>query len=223
MTDQTMTMDMDDGSDVDFQDMAPLHIPARKSLPTGIASNVKQHSVVVFDKSSSTWGAKIAEANQAREALIQELANLDNKDGFLVSVVDFNHEADRVVFAQSAQGLQVPPSIAGGYTSFEEAVMETIAVIQEQQLQPNDAGWHYLRSIVLFMSDGQDDISDQAIRQLHEIADVIAIAFGDDADQETLKRIASDGTVHVVGASGGQLRRFLSQVGVTMSEDLANA
>ena len=223
MTNQTMTLDMDDGNDADFQDMAPLHIPARKSLPTGIASNVKQHVVIVFDKSSSMWGAKIAEANQAREALIQELANPDNKDGFLVSVVDFNHEADRVIFAQSAQGLQIPPSIADGYTSFGEALKETTAVIQERTAQPNNAGWHFLRTIIVFLSDGQDDVEDQDIRQVHECAEVIAIAFGDDADQEMLKRISSDGKVHVVGSSGGKLRKFLSQVGVTMSEDLANA
>ena len=222
MTLQNTTLDLADMDEQDFQDLTPL-TTTKKSLPTGIATNVKQHTVITFDRSSSMFGAKIAESNQAREALLQELADPNNKDGFLVSVIDFNHEADRIVFAESAQGLKIPPSIADGFTSFEKAVGENISVIQEQQAMPNDNGWHFLRPISIFMSDGQSDISDRTIRQLHELSDVMAIAFGDDADQDTLKRIASDGKVHVIGASGGKLRKFLAQVGVTMSDDLANA
>lgn len=96
-------------------------------------------------------------------------------------------------------------------------------MIQAQQAQPNDDGWHYLRPITVVMSDGQSDISDESIRRLHELSETIVVAYGADADQDTLKRIASDSKVLVVGTSTGQLRQMMAQVGVTMSDDLANA
>ena len=93
-------------------------------------------------------------------------------------------------------------------------------MIRAFESQPNPEGWRYLRSVVLFLSDGNGSVTDAAIRDLHEIADVTVIAYGDDADRTTLHRIASGGEVHVIGTEGGLLRQSFAEVGKTMTATL---
>jgi len=100
---------------------------------------------------------------------------------------------------------------------------ESILTIEEHTALPNPDGWVYLRPVALVLSDGQSDVSDKNIQDLQEIADVITIAYGSDANTSTLARIASDGQVHVVGTQGGELRKFLADVGQTLSQSLATA
>ena len=197
-----------------------LNMPVRRKLPTGIASNVKQHVLVVCDHSTSMSGPKIAELNMARDALIAALADPENKDGFRVSVIDFNDRADRLAFAEPAGSLRVPPSIASGGTSFSAALQEALDVVRDFSALPNADGWSYLRPVILFLSDGQSSVDDDLLRTVAEEVQIIAIAYGRDADQRTLGRIASDGTVQVVGTDGDELRKFLAAVGQTMSETL---
>ena len=213
----------EDRNDATAQDMPELNMPVRRKLPTGIASNVKQHVLVVCDHSTSMSGAKLNELNMARDALIAELANPENKDGFRVTVVDFSGLATRIRFAEPAVGLTVPPSVAAGGTDFNAALRETLSAIRDFKALPNSDGWRYLRPVVLFLSDGQAAIDGALLAEVREEAQVIAIAYGDDADRKTLGRIASDGTVQVVGTDGDELRQFLAAVGQTMSETLQDA
>jgi len=101
-------------------------------------------------------------------------------------------------------------------------LLETIKTVEDFNARPNLDGYRYLRPQVLFLSDGHSSVTDKNIADLHEIADVIAIAYGADADTQTLKRIASDGQVHVIGTDGGALRQFLAEVGKTLSQSLSN-
>ena len=89
--------------------------------------------------------------------------------------------------------------------------------------RPNPDGWHYLRTQVLFLSDGQSSVSQKNILALQEIANVTAIAYGSDADGSTLSSIASDGKVHVIGTRGGELRKFFADVGKTLRQGFATA
>jgi uncharacterized protein YegL len=200
-----------------------LKVTRKLKIPTGVSSNSKQHVVLVRDRSSSMRGSKIDELNLASVALAQILADPENKDGFLVSIVDFNHTADRPSFAHSAIGFTVPEAISSGGTCFDKAVAKCIQTVDEFNALPNPDGWKYLRPQVLFLSDGQSHVSDQNIQDLQEIANVTTIAYGSDANTQTLSRIASDGQVHVVGTKGGELRKFLADVGQTLSQDLATA
>lgn len=191
-------------------------------IPTGVSSNAKQHVILVLDKSSSMGGSKIDDLNLGVSGLVFELANPINKNGFLVSVVEFNHGAHRSVFAESAVTLQPPVLTTGGGTNFNAAMKQTISTVEDFKSRPNTEGWRYLRPQVLFLSDGQSPVSDNNIQDLQEIANVTAIAYGSDADSGTLSRIASDGQVHVIGTDGGALRAFLAKVGETLSQELAN-
>lgn len=202
--------------------MPVLKMSRPKSLPTGVSSNVKQHVVIVCDHSTSMTGDKIAEANLARDALIRELADPANKDGFRCTVVEFNCSASRVAFGEPAGSLHLAPMVASGGTNFVAALTEALNAIREFKARPNDEGYHYMRPHVLKLSDGQAGIDDALLAELHEEADVTAIAYGADADQDTLRRIASDGKVHVVGTNGGELRKFLEQVGRTLSQGVQN-
>lgn len=197
-----------------------LKVTKRLSLPTGVASNVKQHVLLARDNSSSMSGAKIRELNQASVALCRELADPANKDGFLVSIIDFSNGAEIRASARPATSLRVPTANANGGTNFDAALLKTIEAVTALTTQPNAEGWRYMRPRVMFLSDGHSNVSDKNIGALHEIADVTAIAYGSDAAQETLARIATDGRAHVVGASGAELRQFLAQVGKTLSQSL---
>lgn len=203
-----------------LDDLPPVKPTKKKSFANGVASNVKQHTVIVSDISSSMSGPKIDESNAARGGFLSALADPANKDGFLVSVIDFNDAAHRLTLAEPATTIQIAPSSAGGGTSFEAALNEAVAVITEFSTRPNPDGWHYLRPVTVFMSDGQSSASDETISAMHELSDVTAIAFGSDAHQDMLKRISSTGEVHVIGTNGHELRQFLAQVGETMSQSI---
>ena len=201
----------------------PLKLAKKLTLPTGVATNVKQHVLLVRDRSSSMHGQKVTELNMASIALGAELGSPGNKDGFLVSVVDFSNGADICATAEPATALKMPEAKASGGTNFDAALLKAIKVVEDFASRPNPEGWHYLRPHVLFLSDGHSTVSDKNITSLHEIADVTAIAYGADAAQGTLARIASDGQVQVVGTSGHELRRFLAEVGKTLSDKLSTA
>ena len=199
-----------------------LNVTKRKSLPTGVASNVKQFCGLLLDTSSSmSLDSKIDELNASVAPFIAELADPRNKDGFRLSIVEFNHVARLVCSAQSAQNLTVPLLNADGGTNFDSPINMIINEIEAYMSAPNPEGWHKLRPHVIMMSDGQASVSDQNIQRLQELADVTAVAYGTDADEGTLSRISSDGQVHIVGVDGSQLRSFLQAVGRTMTDTMA--
>lgn len=200
-----------------------LKVTKKRSLPTGVANNVKQPVWLLRDKSSSMAGNKILELNLACQALLAELADPVNKNGFLVSVIDFNQVATSVVSLEPATTLVLPDAIAGGSTNFDSPINMTIAEIEAHLARQNIEGWQYLRPYVLKLTDGRGPVTNKNIQVLHELADVSAIAYGADADQATLSRISSDGQVHVVGTRGGDLRNFLAQVGKTMTQGFTQA
>lgn len=200
-----------------------LNVTQRKSLPTGVSSNCKQHVGMCCDVSTSMGGSKISDLNKGRHALCMVLADPVNKDGFELSVVDFNNRATLVVSGEPATSCQMPTSTASGGTNFDAPINAMVQEIEDLKARPNPDGWRYLRPHVLFLSDGQAHVTQSNIDALHELADVTAIAYGDDADQATLARIASDGNVHVVGTDGNALRDFLAEVGKTMTQDRLQA
>lgn len=209
-----------DGPNAD-NPMPEIQISKPIKIAAGVSSNAKQHVLLVRDHSSSMSGTKIDELNAASQSLVQELANPQNKDGFRVSFVDFSSKAQLAVFAQPAEGLTIAKLNASGGTDFEQALVETISAAQAFQAQPNPQGWQYLRPQVLFLSDGQSQASDKIMRELQDLADVTSIAYGSDADVSMLSRISSDGQVHIIGTNGGELRKFLAEVGQTLSQALA--
>ena len=201
----------------------PMNFTTRKKTRTGIANDCKQLVAVVNDVSTSMTGEKARESDQANQALHNELAAPENKNGFILANIHFNHTAKTVVAPELATTAILPPLTTGGGTSFDTALTQTLNMVTEFMSRENPEGWDYLRPIVLFLSDGYSPVSQKNIDALHEVADVIAIAYGADADESTLSCIASDGKVHRVGTNGHELRAFLAQVGKTLSQKLATA
>lgn len=194
----------------------PMKLTVKKKLPTGVASNVKQRVYLLLDCSSSMSGLKIQELEMATGSVLLQLADPSNKDGFRVTIVFFNHGSS--VHCQTTAPEAVPPLnvVASGGTNFDSAILTAIQEIDKAKALPNPDGWHYLHDQVIMLSDGQSRVSDKNIQELQERANVTAVAYGADANQDILSRIASDGQVHVVGDNGGALRDFLAAVGATM-------
>ena len=80
-----------------------------------------------------------------------------------------------------------------------------------------------MKSIALLLSDGCSNCGgdpEGVATALKTKADVIAIAFGADADLPRLERLATTPAHALRCANGGELRRFFATVGATMSRSL---
>jgi len=194
----------------------PLKMTVKKKLPNGVASNVKQHVLFLLDHSSSMSGEKIQELEMAMGSILLQLADPSNKGGFLITVIPFNHGSHVLCAAAVATSVPALNLTAAGGTNFDSPILAAISEIEAFKMRPNPDGWQYLQPQVLFLSDGQSRVADKNIQDLQERANVTAVAYGADANQGILSRIASDGQVHVVGTDGGALRDFLAAVGATM-------
>ncbi len=184
----------------------------------------KQHVVLVLDVSGSMGAhGKIDESNVAKGAFVNHTAVPENKDGILITEITFNDQATRRCFAQSAVGLKLKPAKAGGGTSFENALTAAHKAVMDLERRPNPDGYKFYRPAIIKMSDGHSIASDATIQKVHEVADVIAVAFGTDANTAMLAKIASDGQVHKVGTNGGELSKFLAKVGQTLSDEFQAA
>ena len=203
-------------------DFPDLKVSKPLKIATGVSSSTIQHVIFAADTSSSMSGHKIGELNIGLSALFDKLSAPQNKDGFRGSLIQFNSRAKRLAFAESFLTLMAPTLTVGGGTNFDKALTETIKTVREFADRPNTDGWQYMRPQVLFLSDGHSAVSSQNIQLLQEYADVTAIAYGADANSSTLSKIASDGRVHVIGTNGGELRKFLADVGQTLSQNLSS-
>ena len=182
-----------------------------------MASNVKQRIFLARDVSSSMDGYKISELNLATHALMAMLGLPENKDGFEVSVIDFNHGSDWVAQGVSAVGAAIPDALASGGTNFDSPLIKLGDALEAAQHYVCPNGYYYLRPFVVFLSDGHAGVSDANIHRVQEQATILSVACGDDSGNTTLARIASDGQVQQIGTDGGELRAFFAEVGKTLT------
>ena len=203
--------------------MPAMKRPTVLPMPTGVASDVKQDIYLLRDVSGSMDGEKLTELNMGSQDLLKELGNKENKDGFRFSCLDFNHEARWRMEHISAQEGQVPHAIANGGTDFNAPLALTLEALIARKNRPNPERWFYLRPFVLFLSDGHARVDLDLVAEVSEYATLMAIAYGADADQNELAKIASDGVVHRIGVDGGSLRQFFAEVGTTIGQERAEA
>jgi len=201
----------------------PMKLTVKKKLPTGVASNVKQHVLFLLDHSSSMSGKKLLELEMAMRSIVLQLADTTNKEGFRITIIPFNHGSHILCTDEPAISVPALNLTASGGTNFDSPIKAAIATINAFKALPNPDGWKYMQPQVLILSDGQAAVTDRNIQDLQERANVTAVAYGADANQATLSRIASDGQVHVVGTDGGALRDFLAAVGTTMVATIQRA
>jgi uncharacterized protein YegL len=223
IVDQQVTIPQPTSASDPKPSMPQMNFTTRKKPRSGVSSDCKQLVVLNNDVSSSMSGQKIQESDQANQELATILAAPENRNGFYLASVHFNDSAQTALKPELATTAVLPPLVAGGGTNFDAALKKALEVVSEFMSRDNPEGWDFLRPHVLYLSDGHSSASQQNIDALHEVADVTVIAYGADADEATLSRIASDGKVHMVGTNGGELRAFLAQVGQTLSQKFATA
>ncbi|MFH1227302.1 MAG: vWA domain-containing protein [Planctomycetota bacterium] len=189
--------------------------------PSWICKGVKQAAVLVRDASPSMCGKKATDAEAASIANIQVLAQPENKDGFEVAIVDFSGSATVVRDLTPATQLAGQPmpidtnTFFGGtnITAGLEKALEIVTQVENSQVQ-------HLRSVVLLFSDGCHNTGsspEKVADQLKQKVDLVAIAFGSDADENLLKKLASTPQHFYRCQNGRDLRQFFGAIGATMA------
>ncbi len=196
--------------------------------PPWIGRNCRQLAIFDRDCSPSMSGQKAKDASQACFELVRTLALPENKDGFVVSVVDFSGNAkikhSSVPAAELAQNLK-PISIPlfGGGTNITAGLEQAEALCRNTPADAQD-GTRWLRPVVVLFSDGCHNTGPgpkSAAASLRKSADVVAVAYGDDADVELLRGLATSPQHFYKCKDGSDLRQFFAAVGSTMTASLA--
>jgi uncharacterized protein YegL len=194
--------------------------------PNWVCSNVRQNVCLVRDGSGSMAGSKARDASGASLELVEELAQPVNKDGFSVAVIDFSSAATVIHPLTGAKSLHgnVKPlntGLFGGSTNITEGLSAALDVFGRTQTPD---GITLLRSVAIVFTDGCHNTGPDpysVAEKLKSIADVVAVAFGSDADEQLLRRIASTPQHFYRCSTGRDLRSFLAKVGETMTATMA--
>lgn len=196
--------------------------------PDWICRNCHQHVILVRDASSSMAGEKSKAASAASTDLVAELALPANKDGFHVSVIDFSSSAKVAHTKCAATALtsslhRLDGGPFGGNTNITAALKLATDLVDFDQ-HSTTPGVRWLRPAVLLFSDGQHNVGagpEAVADELKKKADVVTIAFGSDAAESELRRLATSPQHFYRCTSGAELRKFLAAVGATISASLA--
>jgi uncharacterized protein YegL len=164
-------------------------------------------------------GEKARDARAASEDLVDELADPVNRDGFLVSIVDFNTSAIRMHELTPASALRgnVRSLDIGGGTNITAGLREALT---GHSSATSDEGVTYLRPVFLVFSDGGHNDGpppNDIAAEIKMFADVVSVAFGTNADEATLRSIATSPQHFYRVKTGRELRAFLAQVGATLT------
>lgn len=189
----------------------------------GLCSNTKQEVVIVVDASPSMEGDKARHAQASCEELVADLAQPINKNGFSVTVIHFNGRAKVVhpwISAAELVGHIVPLDIASATNM--TAALEL--ALRELESRKRDAAVRYLKPVGLFFSDGcfnRGGSPISAATALKARADVVMVAFGNDADEDLLKVLATSPQHFYRVNNGAELRNFMAKVGDTLTIGMA--
>jgi uncharacterized protein YegL len=179
-----------------------------------------QQILFIPDNSGSMSGPKAAEASAAIATCLAELNAEANKDGFRVSVITYGSHSQVVLSAQSPATASVTLDGSGGGTLLAPALQLAHAEIDQYKGRPNRK---LQDPVVIVFSDGQLSDGAQAEAEARALksrgATVIAIGFGSDADEQQLRRIASQPDNYAF-ANVGQLKHLFALVGKTLSQQM---
>lgn len=189
----------------------------------------RQRVEVVVDLSPSMEGDKEREAWDALWLLCQKLALPANQDAFWMGVIGFAGCANVIRELEPATSLvkRLEPLKAGsiGFGTDIAAGLELAdQVLRKAMAEPEEAGVRYLRPVCLLLSDGEHNSESDPITaaaRLREVADVVCVGFGNDADQKLLRQLATSEQHFVRCATGSDLRGFLARVGMTLTQTMA--
>jgi uncharacterized protein YegL len=196
--------------------------------PNWICRNTKQNVIFVRDKSGSMRGQKAMDASAASLDLVAELAEPANKDGFYVAVVDFASRSNIVHNLEKAtvlNGNVVPLSVGlfEGRTNITAGLEDALSILEKAETY-NQENVAYLRPVVIAFTDGchnEGPAPQSVANRLKDIADLVTVAFGEDADETLMRSLASTPQHFYRCTTGRELRSFLAAVGATMTGTMA--
>jgi Mg-chelatase subunit ChlD len=190
-----------------------------------VNSLCRQRVVIALDGSGSMGeNNKARDASEATSGLCQELALPINKDGFEVAVLHFSTQAKVVHPFESAsllighlQPLRV--GLLAGDTNITAALELVRELLEATPIPPVTTAIRYVRPLAVLMSDGMHNCGSSPIpaaQALKAMADVLAVGFGDDADEEMLQAIAT-AQLSVRCRTGADLRCYFAEIGRTLT------
>ena len=202
-----------------------MSVTADLKRPDWICSKARQEVIVMRDTSPSMEeNNKATQALAASNEMMDELAQPMNKGGFYATVIDFNFKATVVDDWAPVTDLagRVQPLRIDNSTNITSALELGVRQLTEHKRDP---AFTWLRPVGLIFTDGCHNTSgmspvEMAVR-FKEMADLVTVAFGDDADEELLRRIATSPQHFYRVNNGAELRNFMARVGATLSIGMA--
>jgi Mg-chelatase subunit ChlD len=187
-----------------------------------IHSLSRQRVVLCLDGSGSMQDQNKAQDTFAASlGLCQELALLINKDAFEIAVIRFADTAELVHPLQKASSLvgHLRPLEADGGTNLTSALELADRILTEAARPIAPQAIRYVRPLTVVMSDGRHNTGPSPIpaaAALKRSSDLLTVAFGDDADEEMLRAIATE-QLSVRCRAGADLRCYFAEVGRTLT------
>lgn len=194
---------------------------------SGIMRWIVQRIVIVLDNSQSMEEfGKYLDTFKACCAFLEVLIADRYANSYRIAVVRFNSSA------WVEHGFSMPGNLASslqpgnpsGSTSLASGLDEAYKLLVSE----NSSESRGPENVVLLLSDGEDMTGDNenvlaSANTLKEIAVVVTVPFGPDADRKTLQAIASSiQCCYDVGLEGGKLRGFLCRFGRTLGKTISH-
>lgn len=174
--------------------------------------------VLMRDVSLSMQGEKATEATQASNALLSELRQTPLSADLQCAVIDFAEDAELILPVRPITQVSRPldPILVISGTNIEKPLR-----LADQILMPESGE----QDVVILFSDGEDVCGSDPIAAANALKQrrviIVTVAFGDDADLDTLQRIATSAHHHYQRSVGANaLQTFLGAVGRTVTHTL---
>ena len=174
---------------------------------------------LLLDVSGSMGGEKINNLNEAAHDMIRSMADEEKMEvEILISIITFGSDVNVHLPATSASQVDWQDLTAGGMTPMGGALRKAKEMIEDKEIIPLRA----YRPTIVLVSDGRPgDAWEEPLNVLiktgrSQKCDRMAMAIGQDADENVLKRFI-DGTEHELfyASNAKQLHEFFRYV--TMS------
>ncbi len=175
---------------------------------------------LLLDVSGSMGGKKINNLNEAAHDMIRSMADEEKMEvEILISIITFGSDVNVHLPATSASQVEWQNLNADGMTPMGGALIKAKEMIEDKGITPSRA----YRPTIVLVSDGQPNdagwetaMDDFINTGRSQKCDRMAMAIGQDADEDVLKRFI-DGTEHELfyASNSKQLHEFFRYV--TMS------
>ncbi len=193
--------------------------------PDFINSKNKQRVVLVRDVSvSMDDDNKAIDANMAVNGFLSELAQPENKNGFHVAVVNYSKNAKMV--SEFTKATELEGQLADIKTEDCTNITAGLALASEtleKAPNPIEGKERFLKPVVVLFTDGEHNTGELPYGEaehLKNIADLVTVAFGSDADIDLLRELANSREHCYRCGDGRDLRAFLAAVGETLASSM---